>query len=215
MIDLHVHTIFSDGELIPFELVRRAEVNGYTTVALTDHLDASNMETVIPRLVEAAAVLNRYARCRVLPGCELTHIPPGWFDEAVRKARALGARVVVAHGETPVEPVAPGTNIAAIEAGVDILAHPGFITADEVRRAVAKGVMLEVTARGGHNITNGHVVSLARLHGATLVCNSDAHAPRDLMTPAFQQSVARGAGITDEELAVHRARLDAWLATRA
>jgi uncharacterized phage-associated protein len=29
MIDLHTHTLFSDGELLPSELVRRAEMTGY------------------------------------------------------------------------------------------------------------------------------------------------------------------------------------------
>ena len=44
------------------------------------------------------------------------------------RARALGAQIVLVHGETIVEPVPPGTNHQAIEAGVDILAHPGLIS---------------------------------------------------------------------------------------
>lgn len=43
MIDLHTHTIFSDGELIPAELVRRAEVAGYKALCMTDHADESTM----------------------------------------------------------------------------------------------------------------------------------------------------------------------------
>ena len=50
MIDLHTHSIFSDGELIPSELVRRARIKGYRAIAITDHGDASNLDFIIPRV---------------------------------------------------------------------------------------------------------------------------------------------------------------------
>ena len=75
MIDLHTHTILSDGMLIPSELVRRAVVNGVKTIALTDHVDHSNIESVIPALVKVSEELNKYWDIIVLPGVELTHIP--------------------------------------------------------------------------------------------------------------------------------------------
>ena len=52
MIDLHTHTLFSDGGLVPSELVRRAEVIGYTAIALTDHADISTLDFIIPRVIE-------------------------------------------------------------------------------------------------------------------------------------------------------------------
>ncbi|WP_429885909.1 PHP domain-containing protein, partial [Geoalkalibacter halelectricus] len=48
MIDLHTHTLFSDGELIPAELIRRAAVAGYTALAITDHVDLSNLDFILP-----------------------------------------------------------------------------------------------------------------------------------------------------------------------
>ncbi len=47
MIDLHTHSSFSDGELIPSELVRRAFVLGYTAIAITDHVDYTNIEHIL------------------------------------------------------------------------------------------------------------------------------------------------------------------------
>jgi histidinol phosphatase-like PHP family hydrolase len=199
VIDLHTHTTFSDGVLIPAELARRAKVAGYRAVALTDHADASNMDLVIPRLAAMAREYSIYMDIVILPGVELTHVPPGLMAQEVERARDLGAAVVVAHGETIVEPVERGTNLAAIEAGVDVLAHPGLITAEEVRLATERGVLLEITTRAGHGYANGHVLTLARAHGARLVVNNDAHEPRDLVSADMRRRIAQGCGMNESE----------------
>ena len=61
------------------------------------------------------------------------------------------------------------------------------------------GVYLEVSARKGHSLTNGHVVKVAKEAGALTVLDSDAHEPDDLLTPELTQKIALGAGLTDEE----------------
>lgn len=195
MIDLHTHTLFSDGELVPAEHLRRVEVLGYTAIAITDHGDSSNMDFIIPRLIRAAEDLNRYSGTRLIPGIELTHVPPEMFAELTERARKLGALLVIAHGETIVEPVAPGTNMAALEAGVDILAHPGFITGEEARLAAKKGVFLELSGRKGHSLTNGHVARMAEEAGTLLAVNADAHGPGDFLTAEMAEKVALGAGL--------------------
>ena len=198
MIDLHTHSIFSDGELVPAEHLRRVESMGYEAVAITDHADSSNLDFIIPRIVNVAEDLNRFSQTKLLPGIELTHIPPQMFGELVSRARELGAKIIVGHGETVMEPVYAGTNLAAIQAGVDILAHPGFITKDEVRLAAEKGVFLELTCRKGHSLTNGHVAGIAADTGAFLVVNADAHGPGDFMTAEMAETVALGAGLSKE-----------------
>jgi len=195
MIDLHTHSIFSDGELIPAEHLRRVENLGYEAVAITDHADSSNLDFIIPRIVNVAEDLNRFSKTRLIPGIELTHIPPEMFAELVAQSRKLGARIIVGHGETVMEPVKVGTNMAAILAGVDILAHPGFITGEEARLAAEKGVYLELTGRKGHSLTNGHVARIALESGALLVVNADAHGPGDFMTAEMAENVALGAGL--------------------
>ncbi len=195
MIDLHTHSLFSDGELIPSELVRRLESLGYRAVAITDHSDASNLDFIIPRIIQVADDLNRSQPVKVIPGVELTHIPPRSIGPFIAKARFLGARLVLVHGESIIEPVAAGTNRAAIEGGADILAHPGLISDEDAALAAGKGVILEISARAGHSFTNGHVAGMARKAGAGLVLNSDAHSPDDLMTKEFASKVAEGAGM--------------------
>ncbi len=199
MIDLHTHTIFSDGELIPAELTRRAAVAGYRAIGLTDHGDRSNMDLIIPRLARVADDLGRAWGLTVVPGIELTHIPPADIADAAREARALGAKLVLCHGETLSEPVAQGTNRAALEADIDILAHPGLISEEEVRLAAERGIYLELTTRRGHSLSNGHVARLALACGASLVLNTDSHAPGDLTPLAQARRIALGAGLTEAQ----------------
>jgi histidinol phosphatase-like PHP family hydrolase len=200
MIDLHTHSLFSDGVLVPSELVRRAIMKGYEVIAITDHADASNLDFTIPRVAAACKELSRRWKIAALPGIELTHIPPETFAELTERARSLGAAIVVAHGETLVEPVHPGTNRAAIEARVDILAHPGLITKEEAGLAARNGVYLEISSRKGHSLSNGHVARIAGEVGAKLVIDTDTHEPGDLITDEFAQTILLGAGLSKERI---------------
>ena len=197
--DLHTHTIFSDGELIPAELVRRAAVLGHNAIAITDHVDMTNVEFVVKNVVKAAELCSD--EITVIPGVEVTHVPPAKMDKVIADAKRFGAKIIVVHGETVTEPVAKGTDMAAVRnPEVDVLGHPGFITEEEAQIAKDNGVALEVTGRAGHNITNGHVVGIARKVGAKMVIDSDAHAPENLMPEAYARIVAAGAGMTPDEI---------------
>lgn len=200
MIDLHTHTVFSDGVLIPAELARRAAAKGCTTIAITDHVDQSNLDFVVPRIVKVCAKMEGLSPIRMIPGVELTHVLPGQIKELAIEARSLGARIIIVHGETIVEPVAPGTNLAALNAPIDILAHPGLINEEEARLAANKGIFLEITARKGHSLTNGHVLKMARGCGAGLVLNTDSHGPGDLINIETARLVAKGAGMDEAEI---------------
>lgn len=208
MIDLHTHTTFSDGELIPAELIRRARVAGYRAIAITDHADASNIPLILGNVRRLTDSYAHFFDMEVLAGVELTHVPPALMADFAQMARDAGAQIVVCHGETVVEPVAQGTNLAAIEARVDVLAHPGLITEVEARLAGEYGVALEITTRRGHSYANGHVAAMAKRCGAKLVIDNDAHAPGDLISRELRQKVGLGAGLTLEEIA--QATANAW-----
>jgi len=196
--DLHTHSIFSDGELIPAELVRRAVACGHDAIAITDHVDMTNVEFVVKNVLKAAELTSD--EITVIPGVEITHVPPSKMDKVIADARRFGAQIIVVHGETVVEPVEKGTNRAAVNnPEVDVLGHPGFITEEEAQTAKDNGIALEITGRGGHNITNGHVLNMARKVGALTVIDSDAHAPENLMSEERAMTVALGAGMTLQE----------------
>ena len=200
MYDFHTHTFLSDGVLGPIELVRRAQVIGYRGMAITDHVGPGNLEYVVRTLaIDCKAATSRWD-ILVLPGVEITHVPKEDIDMLAREAKAMGARVVNVHGETIVEPVEPGTNLAAVSSThVDILAHPGLVTPEVASIAADNGVFLEVSGRKGHSYANGHVVRVAREAGARMVLDSDAHAPEDLLTDDFALNVAIGAGLSEAD----------------
>ena len=200
MYDFHTHTFLSDGVLSPIELIRRALVRGYRAMAVTDHVGLGNVEFVVRTLVIDCEQATKRWDILALPGVEITHVPKDDIDLVARTAKEMGAKLVAVHGETPVEPVEPGTNEAALRSDfVDVLAHPGLITYEEARLA-DKGIYLEVSARKGHSLANGHVAKVATEAGAAMVLDSDAHEPDDLLTPEIRQKVAKGAGLSDDEI---------------
>ncbi|MBI5327616.1 MAG: histidinol phosphate phosphatase domain-containing protein [Deltaproteobacteria bacterium] len=199
MIDLHTHSLLSDGDLLPSELVRRAEAMRYKAIAITDHSDASNLDFVVKRIVNVCNELRDGGAIPVIPGVELTHIPPRQIEHMVKRARELGARLVLVHGETIVEPVAPGTNSAAIKAGVDILAHPGLLSSEDAELAAERSVYLELSARKGHSLSNGHVASIAKRFNVNMVLNTDTHSPSDFISDEVAKKIVVGAGLTEED----------------
>jgi len=201
MVDLHTHTILSDGDLLPSELVRRAEAKGLSAIAITDHADSSNIDFIVPRIARACKILNKYWKIKAIPGVEITHAPVETIKKLVRYARRNGAKIVVGHGETVSEPVLPGTNRAYIEAGADILAHPGMISLSDIRLAAKKKVYLEITTRKSHSRTNRRLAKLAFKNRAELVLNTDSHSPDDILEPKKRIAFLRALDLKKSRIA--------------
>ena len=202
-VDFHCHSIFSDGMLLPAALIREAEVRGHSALAITDHVDASNIEEVIKALTHFEKEMRGKLPITFIPGVEISYIRPEYIAEYCKKARKLGAKIIVVHGESPVEPVYPGTNHAAVkEKGlVDILAHPGNISTEDTILAAKNDIYLELTSRRGHRDGNRHVAELARRYGAKLIVNTDCHSESDLITQEQAFALCKEAGLSDEEAA--------------
>lgn len=200
MYDLHTHSLLSDGALLPSELAVRYMAAGYKAIAICDHADYSNIENIVNSILKFTYHWPKDLPMHVLPGIELTHVPLGQFKPLAIYARTRGIKIIVGHGQTPIEPVIAGTNRAALEADIDILAHPGLISDEDVKLAKEKGIFLEITARKGHCQTNEHVVSRALSLGARLVLDTDSHNPEDIPTDDRMKEVAFNAGLSPEQV---------------
>lgn len=194
-----MHSLFSDGELLPSELARRAANLNHEVIAITDHVDYSNVEQ-IPQIQKAIDDINANWNIKVVLGAEVTHVPTESIDGVAKKAKDLGAQIVVVHGETLNEPVIEGTNYAAVNSEyVDILGHPGLITYEEAQIAKENGIYLEISARSGHCLGNGHVANIASEVGNKLPVNTDTHSPDNLITFEKSYEIALGAGLSKKE----------------
>jgi histidinol phosphatase-like PHP family hydrolase len=198
--NLHTHSLLSDGVLLPSEIAVRYFAKGYKVIAITDHVDYSNIESVVRSILKFTQHWPKKSPIKVLPGVELTHLPLGQFKPLTKYARKEGIKIIIGHGETPAEPVIKGTNKAALEAEVDILAHPGLITDEDVKLARRKGVFLEITSRHGHSVSNSHVAKQALKWGAKLILNHDSHEPKDIKNPAQLRVVGLKAGLNNKQL---------------
>ena len=198
--DFHAHTFHSDGVLSTLELIRRAAVKGYSAVAVTDHVGIGSIGRVISEIRADCELARAHWDILAIPGVELTHVPHAAIDSVARKAKELGAWLVVVHGESPVEPVEEGTNLSAVESAyVDILAHPGHMGADIASIAARNGVFIEITTRRGHCTTNAHVARLAGEAGALMLLNSDSHDEDDLLSEELARATLSQAGVSSRK----------------
>lgn len=200
MFDLHIHSLLSDGVLLPSEIARRYEEKGYKIIAITDHCDYSNIKNNTRAIVEFCKHWPRNSKLKVLAGVELTHIPLEQFSPLAKYARRQGIKIIIGHGESPVEPVTKGTNRAALLSDIDILAHPGDITRDDALLAREKGIFLEITARRGHAQGNNRVAEIARETKAHLALNNDCHTPEDIIGTDDLRQVALNAALSETEI---------------
>ena len=198
--NLHAHTLLSDGQLLPSEVAVRYMAAGYSVLALTDHADYSNIKTMLKSTVEFCRKWPKDSRIQILPGVELTHLPPEQFKPLAAFARKQGAKIIISHGETTVEPVVKETNKLALLADIDILAHPGLISDDDTKLAAKKGIFLEITSRRGHSDTNKHVIKQARAFGAKLILNNDSHNPEDIIPVGELFKLGIETGLTEIEI---------------
>jgi histidinol phosphatase-like PHP family hydrolase len=205
IIDLHSHTFHSDGIATPTELIRYAQVAGYSVFAITDHVDLTNYKQVIDSILTLKNV-NFYPLI-FIPGIEITHVLPDDISKIVNYARKMGIKWIGVHGETPTEPVIEGTNYAAIESRVDFLAHPGFITGTELKLAVKNNVWIELTARNGHSLTNGYIYQKGKNLGVNFIISSDSHKTSELFSKERYIATALGSGMSEGEFLEHNENL--------
>ena len=199
-IDFHSHTYLTDGANSATDMWFAADLCGHQALAITDHVGLDDPRRILEHLAAEATAFEEGPMVTLI-GVELSMLPARRIAEAARRARAAGAEIVIVHGETLSEPVPRGTNRAALESpDVSVLAHPGLLEPKDAELAKERGVFLELSARKGHALANGHVARVALEAGADLVVDSDAHATLDLLTLGAARNIALGAGLRAEDV---------------
>ncbi len=176
--------------------LRYAALAGLRFVGLVQRCDGFDF-SFVESLTAQVRRYSLYADVEAVAGVELRHVPPALIPSAVQQARDAGAALVLVYGETLCDQVAEGTNFAAIDAGADILVHPGLIDAKAAAYAAEKGVALEFTSCPRHALANAHTASMALRFGCPLVRGSAATRAEEMTTRAFWPFVIRGCEVFD------------------
>ena len=174
--------------------LRYAALAGLRCAGLVRTSDGGDLSRV-GALAAQVRRLSLYANVEAWLGVELRHVPPALLPDAVREAREAGAAFVMVYGESLSDQVEQGTNFAAVEAGADIIAHPGLIDAETAAFAAEKGVALEFTSCPRHAFCNAHTARMALEHGAALVRGSGASCAEALTTRALWPMIVKGADV--------------------
>ncbi len=117
-VEMHCHTVASDGDMQPEELVQNAIKRGYKAICLTDHNTVSNVEEV-KRCAEKYGLIAAggiewttfWGHLTVIGGKSdviWTDIAPDNIDKCIARARELGDVVTLAHPKRIGSPLCAG-----------------------------------------------------------------------------------------------------------
>ena len=180
MVDFHIVLARDGSGLDAASALRYAALAGIRFAGLVIRSGGDNFSEVAV-LAEQVRRFSLYADVEAGTGVELCHVPPALLPSAVREARDAGAELVLVYGETIADQVAEGTNFAAVEAGADIITHPGLVDAETATFAAERGVALELTSCPRHALTNARTAAMAMSCGCPLVRGSAATCDKDTL----------------------------------
>jgi len=209
--DLHTHTDWSDGGFSIEAMVSAAEARGYDYYAVTDHgegpgvfgdiaLDGEALE----EQAEAIADVAEDASIEVLHGVEANIAADGSIAPDDDVLEPLDIVVASPHAGLDADPEAATERlVSAVEhPAVDILGHPtgrlinsrpglspNMAAVAEV--AAREGVAIEVNANPARLDADDTAVRAVVDAGATIVVDTDAHAPGELDNARYGVHTAR------------------------
>ncbi len=154
-----------------------------------------NSINALPELAKDIRRISLYANVEACLAVELRHIPPAILPSVAEEARACGADMILVYGETLGDQVAEGTNFAAVEAGADLITHPGLIDEKTAAYAAEKGVALEFTSCPRHALSNAHTAAMALRFGCPLVRGSAAEKPGEITPRSAWPAIIQGSDV--------------------
>lgn len=225
--DLHAHTTLSDGRNTLEEMAEAARARGYAYLAITDHSashgfgDNVTAERLWGRIEEIRAWNEGKRGFRLLAGSEVNIGTDGSLDYPEDLLAELDWVIASVHTSFSIsEERMTARIVAAIEnPHVDCIGHltgrligrrePYAVDVEAVVEAAARtGTMLEINGNPSRRDLCEEHARLAADAGVKIVLDTDAHGIETLDNMNYAVIVARGAGLTPDQVANTRSRRD-------
>lgn len=199
-VDLHLHTLKSDGHDTLRSLAEAADAKGLDAIAITDHGPGHGSgvtEAQARETKKEALLIQPNYRARILVGIEAEILPTG---EVLLESRD-GLDIVLAsfHGAPSEEVYYRAVLRAVTDPKVDVLAHHAWIAGhfspitsydDELVGLMAKhGVAIEINSK--HALPSWDFLQKCRDAGVKYTIGSDAHKAVDVGAVAWAKNTAR------------------------
>lgn len=179
-IDLHTHSLFSDGSMTPEELVRAARQAGLSAIALTDHDTVAGLDRAI--------AAGEKEGVEVVPGVELS-------TEGISQVHVLGYFIDKDHpalAEAFAEQ--QKERVRTHSAYMQKLNDYGFVITEEEVRAVAPVGSVGRAHYAKVMMEKGYVESVAEAFQKYLFVGAPCYVKRQVMTPEEGIALIRKAG---------------------
>jgi DNA polymerase (family 10) len=217
--DLHLHSNWSDGAESIAGLAQAAAGCGYAYIAVTDHSQSLSIahglspERLKEQEKEIAAVRARFPELTILSGIEVDILADGRLDlpDEVLTARDIVVASVHSGFKQDRDSMTRRILTALAHPHVDVLAHPSgrllgrrdpyAVDLEQVLSAAQRyGKILEINASPERLDLSAGWARRAKELGVKLVISTDAHDARRLADMEYGVSVARRAGLTQDDV---------------
>lgn len=215
--DLHVHSNWSDGIDSVAELAEAARNQGYSYLAITDHVSSACGGMGAPELeaqiIHINALDDFLPGLRLLAGAEVDILPDGGLDGPPELLQELDVVVAAVHSHFHLDREAMTRRVVAALSNprVQVLAHPtGRLLGQRTAYPLDLERVLEAAARAGKALEiNGSPTRLdldsvgasrARKRGVQLVLGTDAHSGYELGDMRYGVEIARRAWLAPDDI---------------
>jgi DNA polymerase (family 10) len=214
----HVHTDWSDGQASILEMANEAAAAGFSYLGISDHSQAASYANGLDaeRLREQAraiAVARSESGITILHGVEVDILDDGTLDLDAETLASLDFVIASVHTRLNMarEEMTARIVRAVSHPLVTMLGHPtgrlilgrkgyAFDVEAVARAAAANDTYLEINANAQRLDLSEVNVRRAAVAGGKFVINPDAHAPRGVLDTFLGVTVARRAGLRNDQV---------------
>lgn len=204
LIDLHIHSTFSDGKCHPKQIISLAWQKGLHCLAFTDHAfntELSLNEDTIENYLDEISLLKESSPLKILTGIEAELAS---LEKAIKYRDRLDLILLSNHG--PVNGGLFGSIFEAIaDYPVDIIAHPWYFSNSSWDKLIQASLdySVAIELNGFRKAPKAELIKKAALSGVLFSIGSDAHFENEIGETQWAYKVMQEIGLDKSSIIKH------------